>query len=64
MLADDIALEPHRIHERLEADKHRRDMVGHEADVAAYEEQRATPTNPANPDESIRKTPANPANPG
>ena len=38
--ADDIALEPHRIHERLEADKHRRDMVGHEADVAAYEEQR------------------------
>ena len=38
-------------------------MIGHEADVAVYEEQRATPTNPANPDESIRKTPANPANP-
>src|SRR5690606_10945734 len=38
--ADDIALEPHRLHERAAADQYRNDIIAYEAELPAYDSQR------------------------
>ena len=61
--ADDIALAPHRDHEKLTADQHRRDVAAHKDDEAVFEMARKAALREDDPNAALARLGTPPATP-